>query len=621
MFLTLVLWVLLIAITIRQAIQGFFSALILTVLTVCCAAAALGTYEWVAIHWVAPYFMPSYAMAIALAGVFGVPALILYIVFATVIKRSCLLPAWADRIGGGVCGVVSGMVIVGIAATSLQMIPFDGGRILGFARYNVVDPGAGADATSRAEAEHNIFLRPDGFAVSLVSILSDGVFSGESSFYEVHPDLLQNVGWVGAAPAVVSRYAPPGSIAVAGTEPVPFVYKMVPGDARAKTAPTYEPEPPTPGHEFRMVKVRLLNEARDEKKSHIFTLRQFRLVGRERSGTALDQYHPVAIQQTDANDPTNRHIRAIKGRDFVPVMDQVYSPRDTKANTVEIVFDLPEGFKPTFLEYKRGARASLSFDKKPARQPETTAAPDAPLPHPTASAEPARAPTPPPAPTQPAPAPAPQRRVRSEPPPETNAPPSRRGGSVRGVTTVEGESRFSDAMPLTLTRYRRLQNTEIERGALSGGHLVAELDQQEGGTDAPVTKFVVPEDKRLLQLSLQKLQARSGLGKALSTAVQTVQNYTVRDANGNDYLVVGKYAAATVEGVPTFEVVYFSEPTGSMGGLGKFDKINEQRDLKPTDNFVLLFLVEPGAEIVSFSSGGSASREDDLRPDKLIAPP
>ncbi|MCH8182019.1 MAG: hypothetical protein IID55_02430, partial [Proteobacteria bacterium] len=56
MWLTLILMALLLGITLRQSMQGFFSALILAVLSICCAAGALGNYEWVAVNWVAPMF-------------------------------------------------------------------------------------------------------------------------------------------------------------------------------------------------------------------------------------------------------------------------------------------------------------------------------------------------------------------------------------------------------------------------------------------------------------------------------------------------------------------------------------------------------------------------------------
>ncbi len=172
---------------------------------------------------------------------------------------------------------------------------------------------------------------------------------------------------------------------------------------------------------------------------------------------------------------------------------------------------------------------------------------------------------------------------------------------------------------MMLQAYRQVRSSEITGGKLVSGHLVGDVAQQSGGTDPPVSKFDVPDDKRLLQLSTTRLTARSSLGRAISQAVTTLQNYYVQDTGGGRYKIVGKYAVASTNGTQVFEVQYFKDPVGSIGGLGAFNSIDESK-LTATDQFVLLFLVDPGARIVSFSTGGSASRQDDLTADNLVAP-
>jgi hypothetical protein len=175
-------------------------------------------------------------------------------------------------------------------------------------------------------------------------------------------------------------------------------------------------------------------------------------------------------------------------------------------------------------------------------------------------------------------------------------------------------------MPIALRAYRKLKNAETRRGALVDGHLVGFVDEQESGQNREISRFKVPSDKRLLQLNTKFLEARSGLGKAISRAVKTVQNYFVEDTRGRRYKVLGKYAIASVNGRRVIEVQYFSGPVGMMGGLGPFDRIKEDRDLKGDYEFVLLFLVDPGARIKRFSTGGSATRAEDLTTENLIAP-
>ena len=186
------------------------------------------------------------------------------------------------------------------------------------------------------------------------------------------------------------------------------------------------------------------------------------------------------------------------------------------------------------------------------------------------------------------------------------------------MAAKEGGSRFSEELPMKMTAYRGV-NAEISKGTLSAGHLVGEVALQGGGKDPPVSKFNVPQDKRLLQLNSVRLQARSTLGKAMSQAITTVQNYYVEDTNGRRFVLAGKYVLADVGGQKVIEIQYFPESGVTMGGIGAFERVKE-RDLKPDDEFVLLFLVDPGARIVGFSSGGPNTSKDDLTAEELTAP-
>jgi hypothetical protein len=618
MWLSLFFLGLVFAVAIRQGTQGLFSSFVMLVLTVCCAAAAFGTYEWVAVNLLAPHWKPDYALPIALGAIFGVSLLLLRLLFDRLVTRAPLLPAWVDRVGGSVCGLMVGLIMVGTAATCLQMIPFGNGSILGYRRVIVVDraerrnPDAQPGESDAEEGE--LWLTPDRFAAGLASVLSSGIFSGEASFGQLNPNLIQSIGWVGAAHAEVSRFAPPRSISIVRAQTLQFVYKFTPGDDRQGVAPTYEPQQPRAGHEFRMVRVGLRNEARDERKSHVFTLRQFHVVGRSADGV-YEQYHPIALQQEDAEDLTNRHIQTkMSGRRFWPLTHDRFSPRTGNNNEVEIVFELPTGFTPTFLEYKRLARVALSFD-------ETATIADAGRRRSRRAEEPASTEVVQSVSDRPASLSDSDRSTAdaSKTSGTTKRSRRRRGARSRGVAAGSGPSRFGDGLPITMRSYQRFKNAEISRGALIDGHIVGAADDQANGTNPPVSRFDVPRDKRLLQLNVSRLKARSAYGRALSQAVTTVQNYFVMDDRGRRYSIIGKYAIATVGGRRVIEVLYFSSPTGSIGGLGKFNRIDE-RKLKPDDRFALLFLVDPGARIVSFSTGGAASRQDDLAADNLVAP-
>lgn len=625
MWFILLMFILLFAIAYFQATQGLFSALVMLILTICCAAASFGSFEEIAsMDYCITYIGPDLAHPVALGLIFGVPLLVLRLVFDKVIRRSCLLPAMVDRVGAGLCGFLTSLIMVGMIATCLQMIPL-GESIIGYQRFVPAIKNSEQPPPKPNEAERNLWLQPDHFAAGTASHLSNGIFSHQQEFSQVYPNFIQQAGWVNTLNHEVSRYAEPRSIKVVSSEPLEYVYNLTPGRPRDDTENVYEPISAEGSNQFQMVRVELKHDAKDARKNHHFTLRQFRLVGRDGPEGRWEQHHPVAIQQADEAQPINRHIRYKKFRrkDW-PVYDEIFAPRKDNKNQVEIVFDVSKRFVPEFLEYKRSARTSVKFSKKSSAQQSNARQnlPNQPSPtqqtNPTAQAN---------APTTTTAAPATQssnssrrssrrsRRSRSQDS-DSN---SRRGGAVRGLTTQTGQSFFGDQLPFEMKSYQATKNPEISKRKLASGHIIGEIDQQPGGQSPPITTFDVPRDKRLLHLNTGKLQTRSSLGRALGQAVAVAQNYFVEDSNGARYRFIGKYAIASVNGKDIIEIQYFPEQIGTVGGLGAFSKINE-RQLKTGDKIVLLFLVNPGAEIDSFSTGGSATRRDDLRAETLVAP-
>lgn len=613
--------VLVLAIAFRQATFGLFSAMIMAMLTICCGVAAMGMHEWVAAEVVAKYWKQDYALAVGLAAPFGIMLIVLRLVADKMIPNTCLVPSFIDRIGGGLCGFFTGMTIVGIGSLSLQLLPL-GRATLGFQRVpSYVRSPDGTPLPEVNAPESDLWMTPDRFVVEMTSLVSSQVFSSTRNFYREHPDYVGSMGWATAVPSNVSIYAPNGSVTIIATGDPDVVYSLKKGkkgqkrrtrnpdgdnsdDLVGAVPDEFEAIEPQRGYEFKAVRLKLMDGAARERK-HLFTVRQFRLAGQDAKGSS--QIVPAsAIQQENVDDPVNRHVRILKEpRGDRPIYDDVLSPREANGE-VEVVFEVPTGFQPSFLEYKLGARADVNFSKPgdpaPITSPQppddsqarggstTTATPVT-----TASSDVSNAA---------------QSRA---------APRRRRGGNVRRVTSQTDLSFFGDAMPMELTSYRQQQNPEISRGLLRNGHLVGQVDQQASGTDASVTKFAVPSDKRLLQLNTQFLATKSVLGKALAQAVKVAGNFFVTDENGARSKIIGKYAIADVNGTRYVEVQYFPDHAGTVGGVGEFSQIKD-RHFKGDYTLVYLFLVDPGATITDFSTGGSATRADDLRSANLVAP-
>ena len=132
-----------------------------------------------------------------------------------------------------------------------------------------------------------------------------------------------------------------------------------------------------------------------------------------------------------------------------------------------------------------------------------------------------------------------------------------------------------------------------------------------------VSGLKVPSGKALLQLNVESLRAGSTLGRALNFSVQTLENYTVEDDQGNKILACGKYAVADVGGETYVELTYY--PTFESGGgrFKDFNKIKNQH-FKKDYQLVYLFLLDKGRQAVKFSTGGN-KRTIDLRGENLVA--
>ena len=577
MWLSLGMLLLLLAVTYFHSIQGLFSALLAAVLSLVCAALAFATFEYVAVNVLAQ-FKPDFALGLALIATFGLPLFVLRVLLDKYVTRACMVPLMLDKAGGFLFGAVAAYVMVGMLAISLQLLPWGTG-FLGFTRVDSADP---------AKVEQNeLWLQPDRFAAKVGAMLSDGVFSGETSFSKVHPDFVTEVGWTDAVfptanvdRRVVRRFAPPGAMRVNAAWEETYLYRKTAGD-REKPA-TFEPKKADSASKFLRVQLTPEADAQDEDRQHRYTLLQIRLVG-ERGSERTEQYHPIAVADAEHED---KAVYEIKGEGDVSVLALLLKPN--AKGQVDVAFEVPNKFVPRFIAYKGGAREEVRLG--PARG--TVAKPETPPP-----------PVPPPT-------------------GEGTAEPNTR---VTGVA-VTG-SFFGDGFPrgLVMTDYQTAEDAEFDNAkkALKFGHIHGPLATQGVRKEKPeIARFEVPPDKRLLHLSVAAQHPGSTLGKALGLAVTTMKNYIVTDSMGRQYRPVGAYIIAKSGDQGEYvEIQYAPESADSTGrGVRPWSKLSEAR-LERDYTYVYLYLVEPGAKLVRFSTGGGGVRDTDLNGAELTAPP
>ncbi|MFA6133819.1 MAG: CvpA family protein [Phycisphaerae bacterium] len=212
MILILLATILLLAIAFFQVTQGLFSALIMAVLSIFSLALAVNYYEPLA-TLLQPH-VPACAEAISLLVLFVVPLLVLRILADRYIGWNVVLGVWANRIGGGAMGLVTGLVTVGVLALILQMLPL-GRSILMYEPYD-------STMTQRSRMAP---LCPDDFTLGCASRFSSQSLKGsdDRSFDKAHDNMVLELfaarntagknGRVDAAPdalKIILMYAPEG---------------------------------------------------------------------------------------------------------------------------------------------------------------------------------------------------------------------------------------------------------------------------------------------------------------------------------------------------------------------------------------------------------------------------
>ena len=172
-----------------------------------------------------------------------------------------------------------------------------------------------------------------------------------------------------------------------------------------------------------------------------------------------------------------------------------------------------------------------------------------------------------------------------------------------------------------MTRYQQV-GLDQRNGALVEGHVLGNWDNQgQTGANPTLETFDVPGDKRLFQLDVKELQARSLYGRALSFAVKSVKDYFLHDESGRVYPVVGQYVIADVDGIEVVEIQYYPEQVQIMnrGGIRDFKQVKKRHLRGKNYRLAYLFLVEPGAKLTEFTTG-KGRRPTDLEQYNLVAP-
>jgi hypothetical protein len=624
MLLQLVSTLLIVLTTVSFAVRkGLYRS---TIMFLCCligAVVAFSYYENVYGLLSIP-FLPFYGEGVPLFLLFVIAVLVLDLLSEQFLTGQIRLPMMIDRIGGGFIGFWTGMLAVGMLCIAVQMMPWTG-DVLGFERVY-------RDAEHKERVRHLLF-RPDEFTVSLVGYLTDNIFSGSQGYRSVNPDLLLVVAQGLQPVQSESRRVIPSDQDGAGLFDVMKVMEMedgqlgtarlrkpAPGEAKATAAPgvpatgspvaavtdinTMSLRPPDEGNRYLVARCKLRAEAGDDDKWQRFTLRQVRMVGQENGKPR--QYFACGYR-----DPARMDQLA---RVSAPDQPVLFSGRGEYV--FDLVFDVPQKFVPSFVEFKRLARAEIRGGDKLKSVPTTQIVAELKAPAPAERpggaggvapdllqklkipGKPGAVPTPA------APAPKPQIPV-----PKPAGKPTAAAGRVGGRLVESAD--FGPMLPFKLSRKELSdQGAEFSGSALKNGHVVVPAGDARDDPTGMITGLAVPAEFRLLQLKCDALQAKSLFGRALAGAVKTVGQYVVLDEAGRQYFPVGEYRIAPIDGQPTLELQYDAE--GEPGrSIRQPKRINEPQ-LQEGSTVVLLYHIPPGTRLREFTAGPHALAKGDL---------
>lgn len=582
-WLSLFLFLVMVGVIYFQSLHGMFGSMIMATLCVVCATLALGIHETVAEDLLYD-LIGDYAYGVSFVGIFSVSLIALRVLLDKITPRSAILPALIDKIGASAFAIVTGFVTAGVLATGLQMAPL-GSKILGFERID------------EQGEEHNLWLSPDKFTVSLCSHLAGATLGGEESWGRGHPDFLTELHWFRNTPSTGSRIClgGQGDVRVTSMWTTKKLHSVKESDRRRGKPTVKEIPGPPAGKQWFGVSVSIGPKGTDSDGKFRASATQVRLVGE--SGEITEQYPLKAV-----------------GLSSVPVYVTADS-LDTwggKSGKFDLVFEIPTGFSPRFVEYKRAGRALVSIAGDPTKRLKDQTAEGV--------------------------------AVAVADKPASSRGGSRSGGSSGAATNpvrpAAVNTHFGNKLPLTIKRYA---GTSVQTGgdgdALVEGLLALYVEKQDADDEkqgrrgsrrggrgrgnenidpekTPIKSFLVPSELRMLQLNIEAIHANTALAGAVNLTRRVLQQYRVIDKGGETYWPAGLIVECDSGGERVMEIQYFPEEAWLRSQIRPFERV-KFADLKGDYQFVLLFMVPPGTEIVKFDSGKAPV---DLSDQNLTAP-
>ncbi|MCZ6683632.1 MAG: hypothetical protein O7B26_10645, partial [Planctomycetota bacterium] len=503
---------------------------------------------------------------------------------------------YLDLGGGALCGLFTGLILVGTSLIAVQMMPI-GGAIFGFDRYNVASDG-------RPERSNlGMMFKPDAFVTGMLEMFSNGRFGGDNPFAAAKPGFIDELYSRRCGTQTTARHVlPADSVFVEScwdTRSIDHATHTALGGGGMQR--TFTTSDPGDFHKFLVCRVMVRDSANHKDMPGIrFRVPQFRIVGPRPSATSDPQVYLAAgmsdlyINQpldlnTVAPDQYGRLVRFSSQTNFVLDINVSkvvrFEREEGSVYKIDVAFEVPTDFKPWYVEFKRGARFEFPRDEKDgfyrSERPDDAA-------HAQGGAG--------------GPALSGGRRVGKAP-----------GGRTHIANAIEDGTGYSTKLPIALDgsvpSLARFVNAKRKFRGTPQSTLVVDTPTGEIAAGSKIEEFFVPEGKRLFQVGTQRNKPGSVIGRALNFASNVIGQIKVIDSNGKEYYAIGIYAEAPKYGKRIFEIQYHPDAIELMPErcLVTHREITRRHfaTLKPEEySYGYLFLVDPGVTITAFHNAG-----------------
>ncbi|HUN80220.1 MAG TPA: CvpA family protein [Phycisphaerae bacterium] len=573
--------------------QGFFSAAVMFFESLVACFAAFGFSE-VAAKPLAEPLGASSAHGLAFGVIFLAVLFGLRFLSDKYFKENLRFNPVVDKAGAGVFGFLTGLVLVGGALITIQMLPI-GGEIFGFDRFKTKPDGS--------LEQSGLLLGPDAFTVKLAGMASSGGLAGGTPLSKVKPDLLLDLYAARDAVQTEDRIdVPENSLKINAyweARQIDNVREKLEGPNLVRDFETQE----VSGGKLLVCDVTVDKSACLKDKTEMYLrVQQFRVVGpNPDSGRSPHEY--IAVGMSDLYTHRNHAWASIQSEQetrlvrFSPTTDFYLSGGQTSAAADRggkdekapingwrfcVAFEVPDDFEPWYIAFKNGARAEFNKQKfKPAPPKGAAMALGTSAVGRTAAVV--------------------EKKPKVGPP----------AGGATHIANVK-EADVTNKLPIPLPKKEQVVQRSLAGGKLSECQFFVEVPAGQLPKNQQVTEFDVPEGKKLLLLDADKNQALSMYGRALNYASNVAAQITVTNADGTTYFAQGVYSMGTQGGKKYFEIQYHPEADVPERCLKKPDKVTSamvKNTPAPDRRFGYIFIVDPGIKIVSFSSGGTGGKQ------------